>query len=180
MEEKFHPGDDGRTNTLGNKRIPKYDLRFETLGAIDEADATFGVLRAISSDEIIQTICKRVMKILHTAMAEVSSDIENDTRIPHLTDADIVWLEGKIDELKENTVLPSGFILAGDTIPSAYINLARTAVRRAERLVDQMIAEKMIIPGALMGVFNRLGTLCYHMQVWQICSEGKNISLVED
>jgi cob(I)alamin adenosyltransferase len=180
MAKQIHPGDDGLTNTLGSERIPKFHLRIETLGSIDEADACFGLLRAVSTDETILSICQRVMKFLHTAMAEVSNDIGNDARIPYLVHSDIVWLEDMIEELGKNAIAPSGFILAGDTIPSAYINQARTAVRRAERFVDRMIAEKMISPGALMGVFNRLGTLCYYMQVWQIRSEGKNISLVQD
>ena len=175
-----HTGDDGKTNYLGKGRIPKYDLRIETLGTIDEADACCGVIRAICKDPKIKTIMAGVMTRLHIAMGEVSSSIEAVVKIPQLTEADINWLEGEITKLQKDVQVPNGFILAGDTNCSALINQARTVIRRAERRVAQLIKTKLIRPGSLLKFLNRLGTLCFHLQVWEIQSNGKNISLIRD
>ncbi len=178
--QPLHPGDDGRTNYLGKGRIPKFDLRIETLGTLDEADACCGIVRGMCRQKVIRTIMAGVMRRLHIAIGEVSSSIESKLKIPHLMEADVKWAEKEIANLQKDLQAPLGFILAGDTEISAFINQARAIIRRAERRVAQMIHKNLIKPGVLLIFLNRLGTLCFHLQVWEIQSSGKKMTLTSD
>jgi cob(I)alamin adenosyltransferase len=180
MIRTIHPGDDGTTNFLGEGRISKDDLRINTLGSVDEADACFGIIRALCKDEQVKDVIVNVMKRLHTAMAEISAGKEKRSKLPHLSNADVEWVEEKIRDFQKHMKLPDGFLLAGDTELSAWINQARTATRRAERKIVRLVKNGLIQPGALIKFFNRLGTLCFYMQAWEIQAEGKQATLAND
>jgi cob(I)alamin adenosyltransferase len=125
-------GDDGTTGLLHGGRVSKASPIPEALGAIDEAQAAIGVARA-HSDGTVREILTATAADLWTVMADVA---ENPDRIhgahvelPGRTAA----LERTIDEVTGRFEMPTDFVVPGDNPLSAHIDVARAAVRRAER-----------------------------------------------
>lgn len=147
-------GDKGYTQTLKNKHILKSDDLINLLGTIDEFSAAIGVAKADSLDKELIRDIEAVQKKLIEVMGEIAG------AKPSVTEACVKTVEGMIDRYSENGF--SGFTLSGDNPVSANLNLARTVIRRAER-----IAVKLNMSGRIRGVtlvyLNRLSDLAYAM-----------------
>ena len=76
-----------------------------------------------------------------------------------ITAAQVVRLEREIDAMNAGLRPLDSFILPGGTPAAAYLHLARTVVRRAERLVCALAAEERINPEAVK-YLNRLSITC--------------------
>src|SRR6202035_2831755 len=105
-------GDDGSTGLGSGERRKKYDLRGAAYGTLDEANAAIGIAR------------------LHTA-----GDVTVDGALLTLTPAQVDWLESEIDRLNDALAPLKSFVLPGGSPAAAYLHLARTICRRAERLI---------------------------------------------
>ena len=92
-------GDDGTTGYLGEGRLPKYDLRIETLGVIDEASAAAGLARAAAGSLTVKSLLLRVQRELYTAMAEVASAPEHAGRFQKIGQDQVLHLENEIAAL---------------------------------------------------------------------------------
>lgn len=133
-------GDDGTTGLLYGGRVGKSSPRIELNGAVDEAQAALGAARAESSpgselDEVLVTLERE----LYVLMAEVATAPENrDKLVPGkslVTDAMVSRLEERIDRLGERFPMPDQFVVPGANRASAALDVARTVVRRAERVL---------------------------------------------
>ena len=110
-------GDQGETSLLGGQRIPKYDLRPETYGTLDEASSVLGVARAMTDREEIGAILLSVQKDLLVLGAELSALPDVYGKLTRtITDGDIARLEKLIDELQEDVPLKNEFIYPGGTV----------------------------------------------------------------
>ena len=161
-------GDDGTTGLLYGGRVPKNSARIETNGAVDEALAALGLARAES--ERGSDLDERLIGIerdLYVLMAEVATAEEHrDRLVPGtslVTQEMVDRLESQIDELSEETEMPTEFVIPGANRRSAALDVARTLVRRAER-----VAAGEPIGGSLVGTYlNRLSDLVWTMARWQ-------------
>lgn len=161
-------GDDGTTGLLYGGRVSKNSPRIETNGAVDEAQAALGVARAESEpgselDELLVAI----ERDLYVLMAEVATADKNRSKLAagtSLVTQDMVdALEQHIDRLGERTEMPTEFVIPGANRRAAALDVARTAVRRAERVA---VAEP--IPGSLVTAYlNRLSDLIWTLARWQ-------------
>jgi cob(I)alamin adenosyltransferase len=148
-------GDGGETSLGDGRRVPKDDLRVEAYGTVDEANATIGLLRLhAGADPEADAMLARIQNDLF--------DVGSDLCVPgaagdrlRLTDAPGARLETEVAAM--NAALPAltSFILPGGTPAAAHAHLARTVVRRAERLVVRLARTEVVNP-AVIRFLNRL------------------------
>lgn len=171
-------GDDGTTGLLYGGRVGKASARIEVNGAVDEAQAALGMARSEADpgselDEILISLERE----LYVLMAEVATAPANRRKLVagvSLVAFDMVEaLEHRIDELSERFTMPEEFVLPGGNRRSAALDVARTAVRRAERVLVQHHLDE---PGdgtsgkgrSEVGPYlNRLSDLLWTMARWQ-------------
>jgi cob(I)alamin adenosyltransferase len=129
-------GDDGTTALGTGARRKKYDPRVEAYGTIDEVNATLGLVRLHTQGAALDEALARIQNDLF----DVSADLCLAEKGPGgarltVTDAQVAWLETEIDRLNAELAPLKSFILPGGSPASAYLHLARTVCRRAERIM---------------------------------------------
>jgi cob(I)alamin adenosyltransferase len=125
-------GDDGTTGFLGEGRLPKFDLRIETLGAIDEASAAVGLARSLTKSSETNHFLIKIQRELYAAMAEAASALENADHFRGIGLDHVEGLEAEIARLEVQVKTPGEFILPGDSPAGAALSLARTVIRRRD------------------------------------------------
>ena len=148
-------GDKGETSLGDGTRVAKDTLRVEAYGTVDEANAAIGMLRLHTADDSeADAMLARVQNDLFDTGADLCVPGEMGERL-RLTDTPSARLEAEVTAM--NAALPalSSFILPGGTPAAAHANLARTIVRRAERLVVRLAREEEVNP-AVIRFLNRL------------------------
>ena len=140
MSNKFYTarGDDGYTGLLGAGRVPKYDPRPEAFGTVDEATSAMGLARATIKSERNRRVLLESPRHLYCIMAELASTPETAKTFACLGADKVEWLEAHTDAIAAEVSLPREFIVPGDSLPGATLDLARAVVRRAERLVVKL------------------------------------------
>lgn len=156
-------GDSGSTSLMGGSRIPKYHLRIESYGSIDELNSFIGLIRDQKIkkehfDELI-AIQDRLFTIGSTLAAEPD---KTNIKLPQLKEEDIEFLEEKIDKMYK--VLPPmrSFVLPGGHTVVSYCHIARCVCRRAERLVVHL-SEESEVPEIIVKYLNRLSDYLYSL-----------------
>jgi cob(I)alamin adenosyltransferase len=167
-------GDDGLTGLLGEGRVAKYSPRLEAVGEIDEAAAALGLARSLCKSERSAALLLQVQRDLYGLMAEISATPENAEKFRTIDAGRVAWLGEQADALSELVELPGEFIVAGDSPSGAAIDLARTIVRRAERRVALLLHEAEIENEELMRYLNRLSSLCFVIELFEIQASGKS------
>ncbi|HWC12272.1 MAG TPA: cob(I)yrinic acid a,c-diamide adenosyltransferase [Acidimicrobiales bacterium] len=166
-------GDDGTTGLLFGGRVRKDSAVTEACGTVDEAQAALGLVRAEApAGEQLHELVLRLERELWVLMAEVATAPENRHKLrPEqtlVTEAMVEGLEALIDELGGRFEVPTGFVVPGQTVAAARLDLARAVVRRAERRCLAVAAEGSRVPPYL----NRLSDLLWTMARWQ---EGESL-----
>jgi cob(I)alamin adenosyltransferase len=161
-------GDGGETSLLGGQRVPKYDLRPETYGTLDEASSALGIAKALTVDRKISDILFDVQKdllVLGAELAALPGDVEN--LASRIGAGQINRLEQIIDDLQQDVVLGREFIYPGKTVVSAQIDLARTIIRRAERRAAEMKVKGLISRPEIHSYLNRLADMLFTLARWE-------------
>lgn len=130
-------GDDGTTSLGSGDRRKKYDLRVDAYGTLDEVNAVLGLVRLhTKSDAALDKALGHIQNDLFDVEADLclSEKGPGGARLT-VTDAQVAWLEGEIDRLNGELEPLRSFILPGGSPASAYMHLARTVCRRAERIM---------------------------------------------
>ncbi len=156
-------GDDGFTSLLGRDRVPKYDLRPEAYGTVDEAQAAMGVARAAAQDPRTQAVLLDAQRDLYRVMAELAATAPVDG----LPDGRVEWLERVIDDLDGQLPPLHAFVVPGDSSAGAALHLARTVVRRAERQVARLVHQGDVPNIQLVRYLNRLSSLLFVLARWE-------------
>jgi len=155
-------GDGGETSLLGGQRVPKYDPRPETYGVLDEASSALGVVRASTRNPLIKDTIMAVQKDLLVMGAELSTLPEDLPKLSRRIDAvDAKRIEDLIDDLQRNVKLKNEFIYPGETVISAYIDVARTIIRRAERKAAKLKSEGLVDNPHIHQYLNRLADMLF-------------------
>lgn len=150
-------GDKGMTSLLTGERVPKDSIRVETYGTVDEVNAVLGLARtAVQKDEVRDSILS-VQKLLMSLMGELAG---GEQAVVVITPDHVTMVEGLIDKFAASLAPLSHFIIPGDNQGSAYLHMARTVVRRAERLAWRLAKEEHVNAAALI-VLNRLSDLFF-------------------
>jgi cob(I)alamin adenosyltransferase len=154
-------GDDGYTGLLGEGRVAKYMPQPEAYGTVDEASATIGIARATCKDDGTRRMLLAVQRDLYRLMAELAATQQTAQRFRTIDETRVQWLENQTDAVTAIVKLPADFIVPGDTLPGAYLDLARTVVRRAERIVVHLLHDGVIDNMYLVRYLNRLSSLLF-------------------
>jgi len=155
-------GDGGETSLLGGQRVPKFDLRPDTYGVLDEASSALGVARAMTKDQRIKDIVFSVQKDLLTMGAELSSLSEDISKLGiRIGAGDVQRIEDLIDELQKNVKLKNEFIYPGETVLSAQLDVGRTIIRRAERNAARLKNEGLVNNPDIHQYLNRLADMLF-------------------
>jgi cob(I)alamin adenosyltransferase len=143
-------GDAGETSLGGGSRVPKHDLRVAAYGTVDEANAALGLARLHTSGEA-DAMLARIQNDLFDLGADLCTP--EDPPPQHvalrMTQAQIDRLEREIDAMNETLAPLNSFVLPGGTPAAAHLHLARTVIRRAERLVSELATREKLNPLAL-------------------------------
>jgi len=155
-------GDKGMTSLGNGERVPKHDLRVEAYGAIDEANATIGLVRLHTVGMDLDAVLSRIQNDLFDLGADLSTpeDAEARRRPLRVAQVQVDRLEAEIDALNARLAPLTSFVLPGGSPVAAHLHLARTIVRRAERLVTALQDAERINPAALAYI-NRLSDLLF-------------------
>lgn len=160
-------GDDGTTGLYFGGRVAKDSAPIELNGAVDEAQALLGWARSLGEPgDRLNELLVTVERDLWVLMAEVATSSENRRKLKAnkslVTEEMISRLEDEIDVLAGQTVLPKDFVVPGESQLSAALDVARTVVRRAERLAVANPVEDSFVARYL----NRLSDLVWAMARW--------------
>lgn len=173
-------GDDGYTSLLGIDRVAKYDLRPEAYGTVDEASAFIGLARAnADSSERAQRLLLQTQRDLWILMGELASAPE--VRLPKRIEADrTTWLEDETTQLGQEFPPLTQFVIPGDTQVGAYLDVARTIVRRAERHVARLIHEETFENPEVIRYLNRLSSLLFALARYEEHRLGRQSTLAKN
>jgi cob(I)alamin adenosyltransferase len=166
-------GDDGTTGLLYGGRVAKTSAVIEAAGAVDEAQAALGAVRAeVERGSELDSLLVGIERELYVLMAELATAAKNRDRLEAgrslVTAGMVAALEEGIDQLAGRFPPLTDFVLPGHDRVSAGLDVARTAVRRAERLAvaageaDAALAASQVAP-----YLNRLSDLVWTMARWQ-------------
>src|SRR5579872_7241133 len=150
-------GDTGYTSLLGNQRVPKYDARPDTYGTVDEATSALGLARAACTDQRVCEVILHMQRDLYVLMAELATPAENLEAVGmRMMPEQVGWLETTENELKAEVEIPNKFVIPGDSPDGAALDLARTIIRRAERMTAKLLHEGVISNVETVRYLNRL------------------------
>ena len=135
-------GDDGTTALGSGERRKKYDLRIAAYGTIDETNAALGLARLHTGDDAaLDGALARIQNDLFDLGADLCSPDKGKgpggARLT-VTENQVAWLESEIDRLNAELAPLRSFVLPGGSAAAAYLHLARTLARRAERLIAEL------------------------------------------
>jgi len=135
-------GDDGTTALGTGERRRKYDLRVAAYGTLDEVNAAIGVARLHTDNEAaLDAALARIQNDLFDAGADLTMPGKGKgpggARLT-VTEVQVSWLESEIDRFNGELAPLRSFVLPGGSAASAYLHLARTVCRRAERLIAEL------------------------------------------
>lgn len=155
-------GDTGYTGLLGEQRVPKYDPRPDTFGTVDEATSALGLARALASEPEVKEIIYQIQQELYLLMGELATPPENYEKIGlRMTIEHVQRLEHVEEQLKSKVEIPNKFIIPGDTPAGAALDLARTIIRRAERMAVKLLHDEVIQNSEVVRYLNRLSDLIF-------------------
>lgn len=150
-------GDDGTTGLASGDRRAKDDARVAAYGTVDEANSVIGLARLHASPDL-DAMLARIQNDLFDVGADLATpgdDFDAGSTSLRATPAQVARLEGEIDAMNASLAPLTSFILPGGTAAAAYLHLARTVVRRAERLAVTAARTEPVNPAAIQ-YLNRL------------------------
>jgi len=151
-------GDKGQTSLGNGTRVPKHDLRVAAYGTVDEANSVIGLVRLHTADDPqIDGMLSRIQNDMFDLGADLCTpELENPAYPPLRTvDAQVDRLEQEIDAMNAELNPLKSFVLPGGTPAAAYLHMARTVARRAERLMTDLSQQEPVGAAALKYI-NRL------------------------
>lgn len=161
-------GDDGTTSLGSGERRKKYDLRVAAYGTLDEVNAAIGIVRLHTADDTtLDDMLGRIQNDVFDVEADLCILDGSKGKGPggaklNVTGRQVEWIEQQIDALNENLPPLRSFVLPGGSPAAAYLHLARTMCRRAERLMIELRDQpgEEVTPEAIQYV-NRLSDFLF-------------------
>jgi len=158
-------GDDGTTGLVRGPRRRKDDLRLECIGTVDEANAALGVVRlSTTSMPKIDTMLGRIQNDLFdlgSDFATPGADSPDNGQVLRIGTDQATWLEQMIDLYNDGLEPLTSFVLPGGTALASAFHVARTVVRRAERLAVALRASEPDTNADALIYLNRLSDLLF-------------------
>jgi cob(I)alamin adenosyltransferase len=158
-------GDEGSTMLGNGEYRKKYDLRVDAYGTVDEVTAVIGVARLHTRDApAVDTMLGRIQNDLFDLAADLCSPDKGKGPAGErlaVNAQQVTRLESEIDELNAELAPLRTFVLAGGTPAAAYLHLARTVCRRAERVIVELKDSGEDVSPQVMSYINRLSDFLF-------------------
>ena len=161
-------GDDGTTSLWYGGRVPKTNPRTEAYGSIDEANSALGTARALCKAEDQANLHASILSLqrdLFVAGAELATAPDAAERlqdgVSRVTEQMIEALEADIDRYMSQVDLPPHFVIPGGTELSAALDVARSAIRRAERRTVELRDAEGLASDTVLRYLNRASDLAF-------------------
>ena len=157
-------GDKGETSLGRGERVAKHDPRVEAYGTTDEANAVIGLARAAVERTLkndahrahVDEMLKRIQNDLFDLGADLCTiEAKQGSEALRIAASQTGRLEHEIDAMNAELSPLTSFVLPGGSEASAWLHLARTVARRAERRMTALAAEQPVSPEAIRYI-NRL------------------------
>lgn len=157
-------GDGGKTRLATGEPVSKASARVEAYGAVDELNSVVGVARLhTSGDARLDPILARIQNDLFDLGADLATPQTDKFEALRITDAQVDRLEVEVDALHAAQAPLTSFILPGGSAAAAYLHLARTIARRAERAITRLAEDDASANPACLKYANRLSDLFFIM-----------------
>ncbi len=149
-------GDKGETSLGDGRRLAKHAPRIAAYGTVDEANAAVGLARLHAEGE-----ADRMLARIQNDLFDLGADLctpegaERRRQALRISAAQVARLETEIDAMNAELAPLNSFVLPGGRPAAAYLHLARTLVRRAERLITELASREPVNPEAVKYV-NRM------------------------
>ena len=167
-------GDTGTTGLLfGGARVSKADLRTDAYGTTDEAVSALGLARASigsatdRTEARLEELILRLQRELFVVGAELATHADRRHRltdgVSRVTVDMTTALEREIDELEELVEQPTEFVVPGESMTGAGLDLARSTIRRAERRAVALAESGGLPDSQVVPYLNRLADLLFVM-----------------
>jgi cob(I)alamin adenosyltransferase len=156
-------GDDGTTGLLFGGRVPKNSAAPEAYGAVDEAQAFVGLIRAeVERGNDLDELLVEVARDMWILMGELATDPRNVHKLKQRVTPEMVTrVEGHVAAIEARFEMPREFVIPGENRVAALCDVARTVIRRAERAAIPVGSPDVL------GYLNRLSSLLWVMARWQ-------------
>ena len=161
-------GDNGES-VISHKKFKKSDVFFNAIGSLDELNSFLGVIRAetfkkdilLGKDKFSQIIFNLQEKIFKV-QAEIASFYFSPRRKSKFVDAkDIEWMEEIIKKIDLTLPPLKNFVIPGDSLISAYLDLGRAISRRAEREIVLLFSKEGLKNKNILSFVNRISSLLF-------------------
>jgi cob(I)alamin adenosyltransferase len=168
-------GDDGTTGLVGGARVKKNSQRIESYGTLDELSSHIGLARVamrsyLADDEALRRLdawLAWTQDALFNLGAELATPKGKRWEgMPLVSGDDAKALERAIDEAQNDLEPLANFIHPGGSFAGAYLHVARTVCRRAERLIVTLRDEEPEISGDCVRYVNRLSDALFVWARW--------------
>ena len=159
-------GDDGDTALGTGERRPKFDLRVEAYGTVDETNATLGMARLhTGGDPNLDAMLARIQNDLFDLGADLCTPDKGEKLAYEplrIVQTQVDRLEKEIDELNASLAPLRSFVLPGGAPAAAALHLSRTICRRAERLMVALSrTEGEVVSAPALQYVNRLSDFLF-------------------
>jgi len=158
-------GDKGETSLFKGGRVPKYSMRVNTYGTIDELNSNIGWVKSLSQDKGLIDLLSKLQHDLLIIGSDLATPIEavgKGETVMRIPDEAQKFMEEAIDQMEEKLDPLTQFILPGGGQTAAALHVTRTVARRAERLVTEL-ASKTDINSSVIKYLNRLSDMLFVM-----------------
>jgi cob(I)alamin adenosyltransferase len=171
-------GDEGTTGLLYGGRVPKDDVRTDVYGTLDEVVSALGLARAGGLVPRVEEIVIRLQREMFVVGAQLATSEANQGKlqdgISRVTPEMTATAESDIDSLLEQHPLPQEFILPGETMGSAGLDVARSTIRRAERLAVTMERSGLVPDPEILRYLNRISDLLFVLARFEEAERGRH------
>ena len=150
-------GDHGTTKLMKLQNVSKTDDRIEFLGCADELNSFIGLVKTTEASETVRNELERIQRNLMKIMAGVADQYKAEHK---MQEEEVVHLEQEIDRMEGSFEQNKEFILPGDNLMSAQLDITRTITRRAERVLIR-VDKKYFADAGAKKYMNRLADYFY-------------------
>jgi cob(I)alamin adenosyltransferase len=155
-------GDKGFTGLLGGRRVPKFHLRPETYGTLDELNSFLGMARAVSKDQMVKRTLLTIQNHFYLIGSELALPGKDRKLLKReITQKEVDWLSRLSTNFEASLIPEPKFIMYGETYVSSVLDVARAISRRAERRVAEMKSKRMLFNPKILEYLNRLSDVLY-------------------
>ena len=155
-------GDQGLTRLFSGEQVLKDSPRLEAYGDLDELVSVLGVARHHLQPVHLKEEILFLQRSLFIVGSELATTAKKIDRLKERVDSAMLkTLEEKRTALEELVEIPSGFVVPGNSLAGAHLDVARTVARRCERKIVRLLQEKIVDNEILLIWFNRLSDYLY-------------------